>query len=192
MSTTFSVETAIQAVWIATGLVWAAAAVAVKRAVRREAAGSRIGHLVTMAVAFGSVFSPALRYGPLAWRAVPASPAAEWTGLAMTAAGAALAIWARVYLGGNWSAIVALKQGHTLVRTGPYRLVRHPIYAGLLLAMLGSAIAYGHLGGLLGVVVAFAAFLAKARLEECFLLYKFGEGYEDYRRKVRTLIPFVL
>jgi protein-S-isoprenylcysteine O-methyltransferase Ste14 len=103
-----------------------------------------------------------------------------------------VAIRARFQLGGNWSAIVAVKRGHTLVQTGPYAAVRHPIYAGLLLAMLGTAIGYGEAGGFLGVVVAFAGFLAKARSEEWFLLTEFGEDYREYRTRVRALIPFVL
>jgi protein-S-isoprenylcysteine O-methyltransferase Ste14 len=123
---------------------------------------------------------------------IPESAAAEYAALVLTGAGALFAIWARLYLGGNWSAIVAVKQGHTLVRTGPYRIVRHPIYAGLLAALAGTAVGYGYVGGLLAMVVAFAAWLAKARLEESFLMAEFGAAYGEYRREVKTLIPFVL
>ncbi len=190
--TASALDTGLRAIWMAAGIVWLAAAVAVKRAARREAAGSRIGHLLTMAAAFGMVFSPALRPGPLGWRAIPASAPAAAVALALTSAGVLLAIWARLYLGGNWSAIVAVKQGHTLVRSGPYRIVRHPIYTGLLAALAGTAIGYGHVGGLVAVAVAFAAWMAKARLEEQFLTAEFGAAYSDYRREVKTLIPFVL
>jgi protein-S-isoprenylcysteine O-methyltransferase Ste14 len=151
-----------------------------------------VGHLVTFAIAFGLLFSPEMRQGPLGWRVVPESGASERAALAMAIAGIGIAIWARFCIGRNWSAIVELKQGHTLVRRGPYRVVRHPIYAGLLLAMLGSALGCGELGALLGVVLGFAGWLAKARLEESFLVTQFPEAYGEYRQKVKTLIPFVL
>jgi protein-S-isoprenylcysteine O-methyltransferase len=183
---------ALSGMWLALAVVWAAAAVTGKRTARKEPAGSRIGHILTMAVSFGLLFSPAMRPGPLGWRLVPSTGAAAAASLTLTAAGVLFAIWARFCLGGNWSAIVAVKQGHKLVRRGPYRLVRHPIYAGLLLAMAGTAIGFGGLGGFLAVAIALAGFLAKARAEESFMLEEFGAGYEEYRSRVRALIPFVL
>jgi protein-S-isoprenylcysteine O-methyltransferase len=123
---------------------------------------------------------------------VPQSESATAAALTLTYAGLAIAVWARFCIGRNWSAIVELKQGHTLVRRGPYRVVRHPIYSGLLLAMVGTAIGCGELGALLGVAVGLAGWLAKARMEESFLLTRFPKEYGEYRRNVRTLIPFVL
>jgi protein-S-isoprenylcysteine O-methyltransferase Ste14 len=81
-------------------------------------------------------FSARLRVGPLAWRFVPDSPVVAWAGLAVTAAGFTFAIWARMLLGGNWSSSMTVKQDHQLIRQGPYSIVRHPIYSGLLLALL--------------------------------------------------------
>jgi protein-S-isoprenylcysteine O-methyltransferase Ste14 len=186
------VNEAIRWTWMAAGAVWAEGWWITKRTARSEAMESRTGHVVTLAVAFGLLFSPWLRQGPLGWRVIPYSEAAGVFALALTIAGVGVAIWARFCLGRNWSAIVELKQGHTLVRQGPYRLVRHPIYAGFLAAMLGSAIGCGELGALLGVAVGFAGWLAKARLEESFLLAQFPEAYGEYRQRVRALIPFVL
>lgn len=123
---------------------------------------------------------------------VPESAAGDAAALVMAYAGIGFAVWARLCIGRNWSAIVEVKEGHTLVRRGPYRVVRHPLYAGLLLAMVGTAIGCGELGAFLGVVIGFAGWLAKARLEESFLLAQFPEAYREYRRNVRTLIPFVL
>jgi protein-S-isoprenylcysteine O-methyltransferase len=175
------------------GIVWAATAIrARKRIVERERAESRNSHLLASAIAFSLLFSPTLRFGPLAWRALPESDAMGAMGVALTAAGAGFAIWARFLLGGNWSAAVAIKEGHSLVRRGPYALARHPIYGGLLTAMLGTAVAGGEAGALCGVAIAFATWLEKARREEQFLLARFGADYADYRRRVRTLIPFVL
>jgi protein-S-isoprenylcysteine O-methyltransferase Ste14 len=182
----------IHAAWLTLGLVWVVAAMAVKRTVRAEPLDSRAGHLITFAVAFTLLFSSRLRIGPLAWRVVPSSEALAAAGLALTIGGIFFAIWARFYLGGNWSAMVTIKQQHTLIRTGPYAIVRHPIYAGLLLAMFGTALEVSELRGFLAVVLAFAAWLAKSRLEESFLLAQFGEAYLHYRQEVKSLVPFVL
>ena len=182
----------IRTAWTAVGVVWAIAAIAAKPTVRVEPHESRVGHIVTFAVALTLLFSPILRVGPLAWRLFPPSGTPAVAGIVLTIAGILWAIWARFYLGGNWSAAVAIKDGHTLVRTGPYSLVRHPIYSGLLLAMFGTALALAELGGFLAVILAFAGWQAKARLEEYFLLAQFGETYRSYRQQVKAMIPFVL
>jgi len=182
----------IHAAWITVGIVWAVAAITVKRTVRIEPRSSRIGHILTMAIALTLLFSSRLRMGPLAWRAFPPSGIPAVVGLALTIGGIVFAIWARFYLGGNWSSMVTLKQDHTFIRTGPYAIVRHPIYAGLLLALFGTAIELGEFGGFLGVILAFAAWLAKARIEESFLRLQFGGAYVQYSQQVKTLIPFVL
>jgi protein-S-isoprenylcysteine O-methyltransferase Ste14 len=188
----FAPPSPIDAAWIALGLVWAVAAVAAKPVARVEPRASRIGHLLTFAVAFALLFSKDFRGGPLGWRVTPAAAAAGTIGLGLTIAGILFAIWARFYLGGNWSSVAAIKQDHTLVHNGPYSIVRHPIYAGLLLAMLGTALAAGELGAFLAVILAFAGWQAKARLEESFLLAQFGEAYCNYRAHVKGMIPFVL
>ena len=115
-----------------------------------------------------------------------------WTGFAVTVAGAAFAIWARLLLGANWSATVTVKQNHELKRTGPYAIVRHPIYSGFLLAMLGTAIAYGEIRGLIALLIALIAWRVKSLIEERFMMDQFGEQYVQYKREVRALIPFVL
>ena len=102
------------------------------------------------------------------------------------------AIWARNVLGRNWSGIVTLKQDHELIRTGPYRYVRHPIYTGLLIAFAGSAIARGEWRGLLALAIAFVALWRKLKLEEQWMIETFGDAYRRYRDEVRALIPFVL
>jgi protein-S-isoprenylcysteine O-methyltransferase Ste14 len=183
---------AIRWAWMAAAGVWAAGWLVTKQTAREEHASSQVGHVVTFAIAFGLLFAPWMRQGPLGWRVIPLNEPTSVAALALTAAGIGIAIWARFCLGRNWSSIVELKRGHTLVRRGPYRAVRHPMYAGFLMAMVGSALGCGELGALLGVVVAFAGWLAKARLEESFLSAQFPEAYGEYRRQVRTLIPFVL
>jgi protein-S-isoprenylcysteine O-methyltransferase Ste14 len=97
-----------------------------------------------------------------------------------------------VHLGGNWSATVTVKESHALVRTGPYRFVRHPIYTGLLVALIGAAVARGDVQGFVADAIAFAAFWRKLRIEERWMQETFGDAYARYRVEVAALIPFVL
>jgi protein-S-isoprenylcysteine O-methyltransferase len=113
-----------------------------------------------------------------------------WTGLALTAAGCAFAIWARLLLGGNWSSSVTVKQDH--IRRGPYAIVRHPIYSGFLLGLLGTALALGELRGIAGLALASIGWHMKSRREEAFMTAEFGAEYTRYQCEVKALIPFVL
>jgi protein-S-isoprenylcysteine O-methyltransferase Ste14 len=179
-------------VWMAVGLIWLAGALTAKPATRRQSARSRLWHGALAALAFSLMFSRELRIGPLAWRVLPPWPAIAWTGLVLTVAGCAFAVWARLLLAGNWSATVTIKEDHRLVRKGPYTLVRHPIYFGGLLGFLGTALILGEVGSLLAVVLLFVAWLLKSRVEEAFLTGQFGASYTRYQQEVKALIPFVL
>jgi protein-S-isoprenylcysteine O-methyltransferase Ste14 len=105
--------------------------------------------------------------------------------------GLLIAIWARVTLGGNWSSRVTLKEDHELIESGPYRVVRHPIYSGLLLMILGTAVLAGHVGGFIALTICFCGFWVKLRQEEA-LLTKYLPGYSEYMRRIKALVPFVL
>ena len=129
--------------------------------------------------------------GLLGWRFLPASSVAAYGGLALTTAGLALAVWARFYIGGNWSALVELKKDHQLIRRGPYAIVRHPIYSGFMLATLGTAVMQGELHGLLALTLIVTVWGYKSGVEERFLMKQFGGEYEQYRRRFKGLIPFV-
>ncbi len=179
-------------VWFALGIVWLIAAFRVKRTERSESSAHRLGYAALMIAAFLLLGFRRFRVGVLAWRFVPAGDATAETGLAMVIAGAAFAAWARLYLGSNWSGRITIKEDHELVRTGPYAIVRHPIYSGLLLAVLGTAVAIGELGCLLAFALAIAGWGQKWRTEEQFLRERFGAQYESYRKEVKGLIPFVV
>ena len=101
-------------------------------------------------------------------------------------------IWARRTLGDNWSSEVAFKQGHELVKTGPYRFVRHPIYTGLLLMCLGTAVVVGQLHSWLGFPFSCAGFWFKLKQEETLLLRHFPDDYPAYQKQVKALMPFVI
>lgn len=123
---------------------------------------------------------------------VPHSLPVQTIGLALALAGVLLACWSRGLLGANWSSVVQVKQDHELIERGPYRRVRHPIYAGLLLLFLGNAILVAEWRGLLAVAIVFASFWRKLRLEERWLAQHFGPPYLDYVKRTDALVPGVL
>jgi protein-S-isoprenylcysteine O-methyltransferase Ste14 len=123
---------------------------------------------------------------------VPHSFAAQTCGLVLCLAGAGLAIWSRRVLGTNWSSEVQLKENHELIERGPYRIIRHPIYLGLLTLFLGNAILVGDWRGLLAVAIVFASFWRKLRVEERWLGRNFGRSYQDYVRRTHALLPGIL
>ena len=171
------------AAWIVFLLVWVAGALATKRTKRIQSGASRFRHSLIFALgALLLLFPRKVHVGVLHARFVPRTPAIAALGLALTVAGTAIAIWARVCLGRNWSGRVTIKEGHELVRSGPYRFVRHPIYAGMLLALAGLATGIGEVHALFGVVVMAAGFRVKSRLEEKFMREQFGEQYDQTSR----------
>ena len=116
----------------------------------------------------------------------------NWILVGATAAGLLFTWWARVHLGPLWSDLVVMKAGQLVVDTGPYRLVRHPIYSGLIFAVLATALQKGTGFALLAVALVTLAFSAKARREERFLRKELGEdAYDAYARKTPMLVPFV-
>lgn len=181
----------IDSVWILVGVYWLLGALRTKPTARGEKPLSRIRHLSIMAVALTLLFSSAIPRGFLHARFVPPSVWIGWAGFCITLAGCAIAVWARTLLGSNWSSTVTLKQDHELIRTGPYAVVRHPIYSGFLLGMLGTALALGEVRGFIALGVAFAGWLIKSCAEEQFLVEQFDGAYVRYRGKVKQLIPFV-
>ena len=178
--------------WLALVIVWGAGAVSAKRNARVQPSASLALHSVLIIGGFALLFWRRLSIGLLAWRFLPDSASLAAAGFAITVLGIGIAIWARFFLGRNWSGVVTIKQDHHLIRRGPYALVRHPIYAGLILAMLGTALTLGELRGLIGLAFALTHWWTKSQIEERFLLEQFGAEYAQYRREVKALIPFVL
>ena len=175
--------------WLAWALYWAVAALRTKRARRRERLVSRLSHVVPLVLG-GLLLG--WRDVPWAWLALRLWPPAALPyllGLALVLAGLAFAVWARVHLGGNWSGTVTVKEAHELVRSGPYAYVRHPIYTGLITAVLGTALASGTLRAAFGFLIITVALQRKLRAEEAFMRETFPEEYERYRAEVPALIP---
>jgi protein-S-isoprenylcysteine O-methyltransferase Ste14 len=119
----------------------------------------------------------------------PLTPPIVAAGVVLTAAGLAFAVWARIHLGKYWSGRVTLKVDHRVIQTGPYAWVRHPIYSGIILALLGTTITLSTLHASIGFVLMFISFVRKLQIEENWLRSHFGEEYERYQKRVKALIP---
>ncbi len=178
--------------WVSWGLYWWAASRNVKAVVRREPLPSRLLHTVPLAVALVLLWSTNLPGSFLIRRLWPWTEWTFWSGCLLTAAGLMFSVWARVHLGRNWSGIVTIKQDHELITSGPYALVRHPIYTGLLLGFFGSALAIGEWRGVVAVVLAAGSLWFKLRREERWMRQQFGNAYSTYAKRVAALVPFIL
>jgi protein-S-isoprenylcysteine O-methyltransferase Ste14 len=175
--------------WIVFLLYWFFSALKLKAIKRREPHRERVVYLVFMVAVYFLMFNDRLSFGWLSTRFVPDTVAIGATGVALTVLGVAFAIWARWHLGQNWSATVTLKEGHELIRSGPYGRIRHPIYTGMLLALAGTALAVGEYRGLLGLGTAIVCFTAKARKEERYLVTEFGEKFKEHIRQTGMFFP---
>jgi protein-S-isoprenylcysteine O-methyltransferase Ste14 len=175
--------------WYAFLIVWLVAGFWVKSSKVTEPVEQRLVHGILFIVGFFLLFSRSFQFGVLNARFVPPLHSLQVTGVALTCAGATLAIWARLILGENWSARVTRKIGHELIRTGPYAYVRHPVYSGLSLAVAGTALFIGEWRGLVALVLVLVAESLKAKREEQFMLAEFGENYQQYQQETGFLIP---
>ena len=178
--------------WLCWAAYWWGSSRNVKVTLRHESLPSRLSHIGPLVLAVLLLSLPKM---PIPVLGEPFVPTAAWVlhvAAGLTAGGLVFAVWARRYLGTNWSAIVTVKQGHELITSGPYALVRHPIYTGLLLALVGSALAVGEWRGVIAVALASSALWRKLRLEERWMRQQFGAVYQEYCRRVPALIPFVL
>jgi protein-S-isoprenylcysteine O-methyltransferase Ste14 len=187
---TFPYRYLILIMWLVWAAYWWLAAYGAKSTDRREPVGSRLLHVLPLLLAGWLLWAERVPGAFLNEPMFPWAPWTFWTGALITAAGLGFAIWARVYLGRNWSGTVTIKQDHELIVSGPYAIVRHPIYTGLLLAMIGTAMARGQWRGLFAVLIAWAALWRKLRVEERWMTERFGQKYEVYRRRVPALLPF--
>jgi len=175
--------------WIAFWAYWFVAAMFVKRIARRQSGASRLLYFALLLPAFFLLFDPRLSFGWLDRNFMAPSHAVFLCGIAITCIGLGFAIWARIFLGSNWSGSVAVKEEHTLTRTGPYRWVRHPIYTGMLVGAAGTAVSVGEWRGVCGVVLMTLGFYIKARQEEQLMMQTFGAQYDDYKRATGMLVP---
>jgi protein-S-isoprenylcysteine O-methyltransferase Ste14 len=177
-----SLSDAVYGLWGAFAVYWVLAAVTAKHGTRGPRSRAR-GLVLVGALVLARVF----RSGELAVH----NAVVRGVGTALVVCGLALAVWARVYLGRNWGMPMTQKDEPELVTTGPYSRVRHPIYSGLLLAILGTALAT-NLYWLFGLAVLSVYFMYSAKVEERQLCAAFPGAYPAYKARTKMLIPFVL
>jgi protein-S-isoprenylcysteine O-methyltransferase Ste14 len=175
--------------WIVFALYWLVSALNTHPTKRTESFASRYGVMLAVVAGFTLVFDGDTAIGLLGRRVFPHGLALALLGVGLTWLGIGLAIWARFHLGQNWSGRVTIKEGHELIRTGPYTHLRHPIYSGLLLAAAGSALAMDQWRCVLGVALIFAAFSVKAIKEESMLRQQFGAAFDEHRQHTGFLLP---
>ena len=176
-------------IWVVVWMLWA---LRTKKTQQREGAASQILRLALLGSSVYLIFFAGNLRGWLHARVLPYHPWMGWAGVAITALGFALTIWSRFLLGSNWSSTVTIKVAHELIRTGPYRWVRHPIYSGKILAMVGTAIALDRWRGVAAVVLIWIAFAIKRRKEEQFMRQTFGEQYTEYSKGTGAIFPLLL
>jgi protein-S-isoprenylcysteine O-methyltransferase Ste14 len=176
--------------WVAWLIYWWVSARNVKPTQWQEPLLAQALHRVPLIVAAILLGAPGWLPRVLRTRFLPPGMTFQVVGAVLLALGLGVSVWARRHLGRNWSADVVVKQDHALIRTGPYRRLRHPIYSGILLAFLGTAVTIGEWRGLLAVAFAFLSFVPKSWAEEQRMQEIFPE-YAQYRRESTAIIPFV-
>jgi protein-S-isoprenylcysteine O-methyltransferase Ste14 len=184
-------ETVMRALWIAWAISWLAAASWSDRTVKRPATRYQIVYRLLAAAGFILLFG--LHHHPLVDRELwHQSDGLGWTMVTLMLAGLLFTWWARVHLGRLWSSNVARKADHHVVDTGPYGIVRHPIYTGILCASIATAALRATPGAWLGAALMTFGWYIKARMEEVFLREQLGaEAYDSYARRVPMLVPFL-
>jgi len=181
----------ILACWITFIIYWLISAQRVKAVAEKQSLLSALAHRLPVGLGWWLLAYPLLP-PPMNWVVIPRTDWARLIGVVICASGLGVTIWARRTLAGNWSSDVTFKQGHELVRTGPYRYVRHPIYTGLLIMSLGSAIEIGRLHCWLSIALTGIGFWIKLCQEERLLLRHFPDAYAGYRQQVKALVPFII
>jgi protein-S-isoprenylcysteine O-methyltransferase Ste14 len=170
--------------WAIFIIYWIVASFGVKRTVEKQAVWWRIQILlIAVAIAFFLSHHDAILWSYTLTVGIIAD--------IVTLIGLIIILWARTVLGGNWSTAAVLKENQELIQIVPYRYVRHPIYSGLMLMVLGVAIFYGRAIGFIAFIISFIASWLRARQEEKLLTKHFPEEYPNYKKRDKAFIPFV-
>ncbi len=175
--------------WLIFALYWFIASRTTAKTKARESLFSSLPRNAVLAVGALLLFGKWFSGGLLGRRFVPDLASIWLAGVVLTVLGLALAFWARHHLGRNWSGQITLKENHTLICTGPYWHLRHPIYSGILLAVVGTGLTVGLYRALLGVLLVVLGLWWKARQEDSWLSRAFGEEFERQRQRTGRLLP---
>lgn len=182
----------INACWGVFFVVWVLAALFTKRTVYHQSGARRLRYMIPIALGCYLVFRGYRLWPPLNTHLIPQTDAILVAAAILCLCGLGFCCWARAVLGRNWSGTVTLKENHELIVRGPYRLVRHPIYTGLLAMLIATALEQGHLAGMIGLVLVFLSFWLKLSDEEEVMRNQFPDQYPAYADQVKRIIPFIL
>ena len=179
-----SVELVFAVGWAAFWLYWIVAAFSMKRGRGAWSRELRIRVLILVAAIL------LIRVGAFRGHSINTDPWRAGLGLVLFALGLGFAIWARVHIGRNWGTPMTQKDDPELVTSGPYRLVRHPIYSGILAGTAGTAVALSW-WWLIPTALAGIYFIYSATVEERYMSEQFPDAYPAYKRSTKMLVPFV-
>jgi len=180
---------AISLPWLIFLAYWIVASFRVNTMERQEPPGEKLVRILVAVAGWYLLSTNDPRFGALNHRFFRFHLWVFLIGAVLTWAGVAFAIWARYHIGRFWSASVALKTGHELIRTGPYSRIRHPIYTGILLALAGTTLAVGRYRGIVAFALILASLIRKSKQEEALLAGQFGPSFEEHRRLTGFFLP---
>lgn len=163
-----------------------------KPVTERQNTRQRLSYTVLLLAGFVLALSDSRQWPILGRQLLSYSAWLAGLGAVLAVVGVGVTLWARRVLAGNWSADVTFKKDHELVTAGPYTLSRHPIYTGLTLLFVGTALIQGTLASVIAIGLAFISFLIKLAQEERLMTAHFGAAYATYQRRTKRIIPFVL
>jgi len=189
-----TIKIGLKLIWYSLLLYWLISGVGVKKSKSREPVLKRFILYWLPLIVAGLLLGPGEWFGHTWWREnfVPHTNLVGYSGLSIALAGGVIACWSRYLLGKNWSVSVQEKQNHSLIQTGLYKYVRHPIYTGLLLLFAGNALIVGDYRGIVATGIVFCAFWHKLKKEEKLLTELFNHEYLDYKTKTKAIIPFII
>jgi len=186
------VKNIISACWSVFLVVWLLAAIFTKRTVYRESRAQRLRYTIPILIGCYLLFRGFRLPYPFNIRLIPHTNLILGAAAILCVCGLVFCFWARAVLGGNWSGTVTLKENHELIVRGPYRLVRHPIYTGLLAMVIATVMQQGHIAGIIGLILVFVSFWIKLGEEEELMRKQFSDQYAAYEERVKRIIPFVV
>jgi protein-S-isoprenylcysteine O-methyltransferase Ste14 len=179
----------VEVPWIVFVLYWIVSAIRTRDTLQTESFASRYAILLIEVAGFVLLFRHSAGIGFLGNQFMHRTLASAIVGSILTSMGIGLAIWARYHLAEYWSARITIKEDHQLIRTGPYARLRHPIYSGIVLAAIGSAVVIDQWRCVLGVCLVLIGYCIKARKEETMLTQQFGDAFREHQKHAGFLIP---
>ena len=185
------VKNIISVCWTVFLIVWLLAAILTKRTVYRESRAQRLRYTIPILIGCYLLFRGYRLPYPFNVHVIPQSNAMLVAAAILCICGLSFCFWARAILGSNWSGTVTLKENHELIVRGPYRLVRHPIYTGLLAMVIATEMQQGHIAGMIGLILVFVSFWIKLSEEEELMRRQFPAQYAAYGERVKRIIPFI-